>query len=455
MQKTLRGEPDLLHGPVLENLLRFALPIMLGTLLQQLYSMVDAVVLGQFVGKEALAAVGGSALAVINLLLNFFVGLTSGAAIVISQHYGAHEPDRVRQALHTSLLLAVGIGAVMTLLGILLAPGFLRALETPEDTFQYSVDYMRWYFAGMIPCMIYNMGSSVLRAVGDSRRPLYFLMLCTAVNTVLDLFFVAVLRMEVAGAAIATSLSQVICAVFVLRSLARRTDACRLDWAQLHAEPATLRRMLLLGLPSGLQSILYNATNLYTQKAVNLMGTDTVAAWSICGKLDGLFWPISGAIGIAVMTFIGQNYGARNLERVRAGVHAGLRLHLVTSALFAAVTVLLRKYAARLFASDPEVLRQAELFLLYMSSLYPLFSCVEVFSSAMRGVGNAMKPALLTLVTVSLLRMTLLFTVTFPHPSILTISLCYPTTWIVSSAAFLLYYRFGRWMPQLPKEKPV
>ena len=224
MAKTLRGEADLLHGPVLQNMLRFALPILAGTLLQQLYSMVDAVVVGQFVGKTALAAVGGSAVAIINLLLNFFVGLCSGAAIVVAQYYGAHDRENVSRAVHTATLLAVWVGAIMTVIGVCFAPGLLSALDTPEDTMQYSIDYMRWYFAGMIPTMIYNMGSSILRAMGDSKRPLYFLLLCTGVNTVLDLLCVAVLRLEVAGAAIATSLSQLICAAFVLRSLMRRQD---------------------------------------------------------------------------------------------------------------------------------------------------------------------------------------------------------------------------------------
>ena len=312
MAKTLRGEADLLHGPVLQNMLRFALPILAGTLLQQLYSMVDAVVVGQFVGKTALAAVGGSAVAIINLLLNFFVGLCSGAAIVVAQYYGAHDRENVSRAVHTATLLAVWVGAIMTVIGVCFAPGLLSALDTPEDTMQYSIDYMRWYFAGMIPTMIYNMGSSILRAMGDSKRPLYFLLLCTGVNTVLDLLCVAVLRLEVAGAAIATSLSQLICAAFVIRSLMRRQDEARLMPAKLRPTPALVKRMLLFGLPAGLQSVLYNVTNLYVQKAVNLMGTDTVAAWSIYAKIDGVFWPISNAFGIAIMTFVGQNYGARS-----------------------------------------------------------------------------------------------------------------------------------------------
>ena len=415
MAKTLRGEADLLHGPVLQNMLRFALPILAGTLLQQLYSMVDAVVVVTVLGELALG-------------------------LVVAQYYGAHDRENVSRAVHTATLLAVWVGAIMTVIGVCFAPGLLSALDTPEDTMQYSIDYMRWYFAGMIPTMIYNMGSSILRAMGDSKRPLYFLLLCTGVNTVLDLLCVAVLRLEVAGAAIATSLSQLICAAFVLRSLMRRQDAARLMPAK-----------LLFGLPAGLQSVLYNVTNLYVQKAVNLMGTDTVAAWSIYAKIDGVFWPISNAFGIAIMTFVGQNYGARSRARIQESIRTGWLLHLGMAVFFSAVAVLSSPLTMRLFSSDPAVLAEARQFILHISSCYVLFSSVEVLSSSMRGVGNAVKPAVITFFAVCVLRMALLFTVTFPHLSVLTISICYPVTWAASSVLFILYYKFGRWMPRYPE----
>lgn len=451
MHRTLRREPDLLHGPVLQNMLLFSLPILAGTLLQQVYSMVDAAVVGQFVGKAALAAVGGSAMMIINLLLNFFVGLTSGASVIVAQHFGAHDEENVSRSVHTAMLFAVWVGALLTVLGIFLAPGLLALLDTPEDTLQYSIDYMRWYFVGMIPTMIYNMGSSILRAMGDSRRPLYFLLLCTGVNTVLDLLCVAVLRMEVAGAAIATSLSQLICSIFVLRSLMRRTDAARLIPARLRPTPWLLRRMLLLGLPAGLQSVLYNITNLYAQKAVNLMGTDTVAAWSISGKIDGVFWTISNTLGIAVMTFVGQNYGARSRKRVHESIRVGWCLHLGISAFFSLMAVLLGPVISRLFSDDALVLEQTMQFVYYISTTYVLFSTVEVLSSSMRGVGNAVKPAIITFFAVCLLRMALLHFFAFPNLSIFNVSICYPLTWAVSSTLFILYYKFGRWMPRYPE----
>ena len=449
----MRATPaaSLTEGPVFGGMMRFFLPIMLGTLLQQLYSTVDAVVLGRFVGKNALAAVGGSDIAIINLVVGFFVGLSSGASVVISQHYGARESGRVSLAVHTAVVLAIWIGAVMTLLGVFVAPALLGVLDTPAEIMDDSVDYLRWYFAGMIPSMIYNMGGAILRAMGDSKKPLLFLVVCTVVNTFLDLLFVAVFRMEVAGAAIATSLSQVICAALVLFTLSRLPeDGGRLELRRLRADRTLLQRMIAIGLPAGVQSMLYSVTNLFVQRAANLLGTDTVAAWSAYWKLDGMYWPVSNAIGIAVMTFAGQNYGARRYDRIRTIIRTGLAMHAVFSVLFSLTLYFTRFWTVRLFCTDEAVIRQGESIIVMLAFAYPTFFCTEVFSSAMRGVGNAVKPTVITLIGVCVLRMILLFTVTFPHLSNMTIAICYPVTWIVSSILFLLYYRFGRWMPEQP-----
>ncbi len=447
MKRSLIQPASMLEGPVMKNMLRFFLPIMLGTLLQQLYSTVDAVILGRFVGKTALAAAGGSAIVLISLLVGFFVGLASGASVVISQHAGAGEDEQVSQAVHTAMLLSVVIGAIMTAAGMLIAPMFLSALDTPEDTMQYSVDYLRWYFAGMIPSMIYNMGSGILRAMGDSKRPLYFLIVCVVVNTALDLLFVAVFRMEVAGAAIATSLAQLVCAALVLATLMKMPGCCRLEMKKLRFTRPLLGRMLYIGLPTGLQSTMYSVTNLLVQKAINLLGTDIVAAWSAVWKLDGVFWPISSAIGIAVMTFVGQNYGARNRERIFKCIRAGLIIHLCFSLLFSLGMYFTRGFTIALFVDDPVVIEQGMQIVTYLAFFYPVFCCTEVFSSAMRGVGDAMRPTLLTLFGICVLRLVVLFTVTIPHLSNFTIALCYPITWSAASALFLIYYKFGPWLP--------
>ena len=398
-------------------------------------------------GKTALAAVGGSDLAIINLVVGFFVGLASGACVVVSQHYGAGEDGAVRRAVHTAILFSVVIGAVMTALGIGLARPILVLLDPPADTLEDSIVYLQWYFAGMIPSMVYNMGAGILRAVGDSKRPLYFLIVCALANTALDLLFVAGFRLGTAGAAIATSLSQLICAGLVVWTLARIPGACRLQLSELRFDRALLGRITAIGLPAGLASVMYSAANVIIQKAINLLGTDAAAAWSIFWKLDGIYWPVSNAIGITVMTFTGQNYGARQPERIRKIIRTGLGMHLGFSALFSLTLFLTRYLTVRCFTDDPAVIAEGVTIICMLAFFYPVFCCVEVFSSAMRGCGNSVMPTVLTLFGTCLLRLALLYTVTFPHLSNWTIAICYPATWGATSLLFLIYYRFFRWMP--------
>ena len=449
MAKTASRAPELLRGPVFSNMTRFFLPIMLGSLLQQLYSMVDAVVLGRLVGKTALAAVGGSDLVIINLVVGFFVGLSSGACVVVSQHYGAGEGAMVRKAVHTALVFSVWIGAVMTALGIFLAKPILILLDPPADTLGDSIIYLQWYFAGMIPSMVYNMGAGILRAVGDSKRPLYFLIVCALANTGLDLLFVAVFGLGTAGAAMATSLSQLICAGLVIWVLLRIPGECRLHVRELRVDGGLLRRMTAIGLPAGLASIMYSAANVIIQKAINLLGTDTAAAWSIYWKLDGFYWPISNAIGITVMTFAGQNYGARQIDRIYAVIRTGLWMHVGFSALFSLLMFLTRGLTVQLFTDDTAVMAEGVKIICMLAFFYPTFCCVEVLSSAMRGCGRSVIPTVLTLFGTCILRLALLYFVTFPHLSNWTIALCYPATWITTSVLFVIYFRCFRWMPAL------
>ena len=403
MTKSVSRGPDLLHGPVFSNMTRFFLPIMLGSLLQQLYSMVDAVVLGRLVGKTALAAVGGSDLVIINLVVGFFVGLSSGACVVVSQHYGAGEGDMVRKSVHTAILFSVVIG----------------------------------------------MGAGILRAVGDSKRPLYFLIVCALANTGLDLLFVAVFGLGTAGAAMATSLSQLICAGLVIWVLLRIPGDCRLHVSELRFDSVLLRRMTAIGLPAGLATIMYSVANVIIQKAINLLGTDTAAAWSIYWKLDGFYWPVSNAIGITVMTFAGQNYGARQLDRITSVIRTGMWMHVGFSALFSALLFLTRGLTVRFFTDDTNVMAEGSRIITMLAFFYPTFCCVEVLSSAMRGCGRSVMPTVLTLFGTCLLRLALLFFVTFPHLNNWTIALCYPATWLTTSVLFVIYYKCFRWMPEI------
>ena len=445
---------DMTRGTPWKLIVQFALPIMAGNLLQQLYNTADTIIVGNFNSQQALSAVGSCA-SLTALFTALAIGFSIGAGVLISQYFGANRLEDLRRYASSSIVLMLALGLLMSVLGFCSAELFLeKFLGTPQSLLPQAALYFKIYAVGLVFQFGYNIAAAILRALGDSKRPLLFLVVCTIVNTILDLFFVAVLKLEVAGAAIATSLSQLICAWLVIRTLQRAHGDYRLDLKKIRPDGWLLKRMLVIGLPAGISSVLYNITNVYVQKAINLLGTDTVAAWSVCWKLDGIFWPISNAIGIAVMTFAGQNYGARKKDRILQTMHVGIALHLAMCALIGGFIYFTRDWTIRLFNSDPAVVEQGRVIITYLAPCYFLFSATEVLSSMMRGVGNAIKPTIITLFGACVLRLILLFTMTFPHLSNLTIALCYPITWTAASVMFLLYYKFGKWLPAYPQKQP-
>ena len=448
MEKHTLAKDHITEGVIWKEMLLFFVPIMLGTLLQQLYNAADAIIVGQALGKEALAAVGGSSTSIITLLVNFFVALASGASVVISQAYGAGRERRVREGIYCSMVLALACGAVLMVLGVVGARPLLELLHTTADTINDSADYLRVYFLGMIPTMLYNMGSGILRAMGDAKKPLLFLGVCIVANVGLDMLFVMVFHWGVVGAAAATALSQVMCSLMVLLVLSRLPENLRPRLRGERFNRLILYRMIQIGIPAGIQSSMYNIANMLVQSAINSLGTDAVAGWTAYRKIDDIYWPISNALGIAIMTFVGQNYGARKLERVKGSIRTGLCMHIAVSGFFSVATCLLRYPLIRLFNDDPEVLRIGSEVALMTCAFYALFSCTEVFSASMRGVGNALKPAVITLCTTCVVRVLYLWLYGFEHASNGVIAFCYPLTWGISSVAFLLYYRFGHWMPK-------
>lgn len=305
MERTIRSENSMVTGVIWKQLLLFFFPIMLGSLFQQLYNTVDAIVVGKFVGTDALAAVGGSASNILNLLIGFFTGVSSGATVIISQYFGANDRDGVNRALHTAMLFALVGGAFIMVLGLVGTEFMLRLIDTPEDTIAGSALYLRIMFMGMVPNMVYNVGSAILRAMGDSKRPLYFLIVACLSNVVLDLVFVLVFKMGIAGVAIASILAQAISAVMVVMSLSAESMEYRFRFRQMRFEGDILSRTIRIGLPAGFQSIMYSLSNMLIQASVNRFGTDTVASWVVLGKVDGINWMILGALGIASMTFVG------------------------------------------------------------------------------------------------------------------------------------------------------
>lgn len=444
-----RPRPDdggITEGVIWRQLLLFFFPILLGTFFQQLYNTADAVIVGKFVGKQALAAVGGATGVLINLLVGFFVGLSSGATVIISQFFGARKDKEVGETVHTAVALSLAGGVTLTAVGLWLSPTLLRLMGTPEDVMGYAVPYIRIYFCGMVPSLVYNIGGGILRAVGDSKRPLYFLICSCMVNIVLDVLLVVGLEMGVAGAALATILSQAVSATLVVITLCRTPLSYQLRPREIRFHRGLLGRIFGIGLPAGVQSVMYSVSNVIIQSAVNGFGTDVLAGWTAYGKLDGLFWMTISAFGISMTTFVGQNFGARRYDRVRKSVRVCLGMAAGATLLLTAFLLLCGEGLFRLFTDDEAVVRQGLIILRLLVPTYISYLCIEVFSDALRGAGDTLVPTLMTLGGVCLLRAVWVLGVCPPYHNLRMVLLSYPITWVITSAMFVLYYLKGGWL---------
>lgn len=430
------------EGVIWKQLLLFFFPILFGTFFQQLYNTIDAMIVGRYVGKEALSAVGGITGTLINLLVGFFVGLSSGATVIISQYYGAKRPKHVSLAVHTAIAFCLVGGIALMILGIILAPFALRATGTPAEIIPYAVLYMRIYFIGIIGNLIYNIGSGILRAIGDSKRPLYFLIVSCFVNIVLDLLFVVVFHMGVAGAAWATILSQLVSALLVIYVLTHTKESYRLMLRNIRIAPDMLARIIQIGFPAGLQSVMYSVSNVVIQAGVNGLGTDTVAAWTAYGKLDGLFWMMINAFGISITTFVGQNYGAKKIERVRKGICTCLVMAFAASIFLSTFLYIAGGLILHLFTTDLVVWQIGLNILHFLVPTFFTYVCIEILSGALRGMGDCWVPMAMTCVGVCVLRVIWIIFVAPLRPDIFTVSFCYPLTWTITSLLFIIYYKF-------------
>lgn len=444
--ETAAVKNDLTEGVIWKKLLRFCFPILLGTLFQQFYNTVDAIIVGRFVGTAALAAVGGSAALLINLVVGFFVGLSSGAMVIISQYYGANDRESLAKAVQTAIAFCVLAGAVLTVVGILIAPRALRLAHNPADIMTDSVRYLRIYFAGTIPLMLFNVGSGILRAVGDSRRPLYYLIICCVLNIVLDIVFVTVCGMGVAGVGWATVIALTVSAALILINLRLAHAPYQLYLKDIRLHPQALKRMLYIGIPAGVQSAMYSLSNLIVQSSINDLGTPVVAAWTTTGKLDGIFWSVSSSFGVGIMAFVGQAFGAGKYERMKRCVRVCMLVALATAALLSALLLLFGRYGFRIFTDDAVVIDYAVEMLSYFAPFYVVWTFIEVLSNSLRGAGDALRPMVITILGVCGLRI-LWITLAVPvWHTVMGISMCYPLSWIVTAAAFVLYYFKSDWL---------
>ena len=440
MKKETVTTNQITEGVIWKQLLLFFFPIVLGTFFQQLYNTADTIVVGRFVSKEALAAVGGSAAQIVGLIVGFFVGLASGASVIISQFYGAKDRVQLNRALHTAYAFSI-IGSIfITALGILTAPWMLELMHTPQETMADALLYLRIYFAGIIFVFIYNVGSSILRAMGDSRRPfilsdrLLYPEYCAGYRSG-DRFSHG--RCRCVNRHDFFSGSQ---CCFGHPRLMRSDDLYQLEFQKIRFHKSALISLIWVGCPTGIQSILYSVTNMLIQTFLNNLGTDTVAAWSAFGKIDSLYWMVNNAFGIAVTTFVGQNFGAGKYDRMKKSVRIGLCMGLCTALTLTLIFYNFGTPLFRLFTSDENVVSIGMQMLHHVAPAYCLFVFIELLSGALRGTGDVVIPMLITCFGVCLLRIAWLFFIVPLAPGLNTIVLSYPVTWAITAVMFIVYY---------------
>lgn len=450
MSKKHLSQNQITEGIIWKQLLLFFFPIVLGTFFQQIYNTADAVVVGRYVGKEALASVGGSSNTIINLVVGFFIGLSSGSTVIISQFYGAKDAKNVNYALHTSIAFSIAGSIFISILGVVFAPQFLRWMHTPENLMTDSILYLRVYFSGIIFVFIYNVGSAILRALGDSKRPLYFLIVCCFLNIILDIVFVLGLSMGVLGVALGTLISQCVSSFLVLYSLLKSKEIYRLRIREIQFHRRIFHTLLRIGIPAGLQSVMYNLSNVVIQSYLNTFGTDTVAAWTAFGKMDAIYWMVINAFGISITTFIGQNFGARKFGRMQKSVRICFGMCMCTSLLLSSLFLFFGNYIFLLFTGEPTVVNIGMHMVRFMVPAYSIYVFIEILSGALRGVGDVLIPMIITCGGVCVLRLVWLIFMFPVHPEINTIMSSYPISWLITAVLFIFYYT--RQKNKWPKE---
>lgn len=438
------------EGVIWKQLLLFFFPIVFGTFFQQIYNTADTVVVGRFVGKEALAAVGGSTSQIVNLVVGFFVGLSSGASVVVAQFFGARDEKNLKKTLHTAFAFAIAAGILIGAAGICLAEPVLRAMNTPAEIVKDSMTYLHIYFGGLVFNLIYNIGAGILRAVGDSKRPLYVLMVTCLMNIVLDVAFVLLFHMGVAGVAIATVISQAISAVLVTWMLIRSGEIYRLSPLKIRFHKRQMLSVLRIGCPAGLESVMYSISNVAMQIFINALGTDTVAAWTTVGKIDAFYWMVINAFEISVMTFVGQNYGAGKWDRMQKSVRVCMTMALVTAVGISGTMFLFRDPIFRIFTTDLSVISIGTGMLHFLLPSYPMYVIIGILSGSLRGRGKVLVPMLFTCGGVCMLRILWLLTAVPAYPGAKTIMASYPISWGITGVLFVIYY-FKKFKSGLPE----
>ena len=434
-----KRDVDMTEGNITRHIISFALPLLAGNLFQQLYNTVDTWVVGNYVSNEAYSAVGTVG-PIINMLIGFFMGLSSGAGVVISQYYGAKQHDKVQETVHTAILMTLGIGVLFTVIGISMIPLMLKLINMPDTVIGEATTYLSIYFSGLLGLMLYNIGAGILRAVGDSQRPFYFLVVCAVLNTVLDLVFVLVFHMGVAGVALATILSQGISAILILITL-MRTDSCiHLDLKKLKIHLPMLKKIFKVGIPAALQMAITSFSNIFVQSYINFFGENCMSGWTTYAKVDQLLFLPMQSIALASTTFVGQNLGKNQVQRAKKGVTVSLLIAGASTIVLMIPVLLFSPQIVAFFNAKPEVVEYGSLLLRWLSPFYVLCCFNQIYSGALRGAGNTKAPMIIMLTSFVAFRQVYLFVMARICNEIIPIAMSYPAGWLLCSLLTAIYY---------------
>lgn len=435
-----KQDVDMTQGNILHHIITFAFPLLLGNLFQQLYNTVDTWVLGNYVSNEAYSAVGNVG-PIVNMLIGSFMGLSSGAGVVISQYYGAGQQDKVKQTVHTAIVMTLCLGVLFTGLGILMIPFMLNLMNMPDVVVPEATTYLTIYFSGLMGLMLYNMGAGILRAVGDSKRPFYYLVVCALMNTVLDLVFVLIFHMGVAGVALATILSQAVSALLVLLTLVRTDNCVKLSFSKLRVHWDILKKIIFVGIPAAVQMAITAFSNVFVQSYINYFGPDCMSGWTTYSKVDQLLFLPMQSIALATTTFVGQNLGKGLLERAQKGIRTSLVVACSATVLLMLPVIAFAPLLSEFFNAKAEVIEFATLFLRWLTPFYVLCCFNQIHGAALRGAGNSKAFMIITLCSFVAFRQVYLFAMSHICNEILPISMAYPAGWLVCSTITAIYYK--------------
>lgn len=435
---------DMTQGSIRREMILFAIPLLAGNIFQQLYNTIDSIIVGQYVGADALGAVTSVAPA-INTLVGFFMGFSAGSSVVISHYFGAKNVDGLRRAVHTCISCTFILGLLLMFFGYYVTPPLLIFMSTPKSVMPLASQYLQIYFLGILGLMLYNIGSAILRAVGDSVRPLLFLVITSILNIILDLFFVVSLKMGVAGAAYATIISQFISAILTILVLFFSKEIYNLKIKELTIDRKILGQIIQIGMPAGIQSAIISFSNLFVQGYINRFGASSTAGWGAYGRIDAFVMLPMQSIALTATTFVGQNAGAGNVKRIKDGIRESLVLAAVCTVALVIPEFIAAPKIVSLFNADPEVIRYGTLFI-RMNCFFDILCCSnQTHAGALRGVGDAKAPMYIMLFSFVLFRQIYLFIASHLTSSIYPISIAYPMGWLVCSIIMLIYFKNSNW----------